>query len=306
MRYFLLLLFTHYLFYGVIFAQQVTSGHMVDQLELIAGDSTYLTIKGFFDEALFEGIQVFPGETEREFQVDIPHAFLNNVTMSERQIVFTAEDALEKVEIGERIRQTGGGSVDFLVNMKIYTKEAGWKLALDRDKSDAQQLTFSVQPTVQQSRSSRQTARISRSSTGGITSKEPRFKKSVVHARNAVLLHPVSAMLMYQHPLRLNVSVLNASSKNKNAQRLAILLERQQRRNLEERIGMKVEITNISSVREGMVLPKTKIYFRPNFLKAALTMSEIIPGEQIVERMPSNHKGRMGTDIEVYVGENFE
>ena len=69
---------------------------------------------------------------------------------------------------------------------------------------------------------------------------------------------------------------------------------------------MRLEVTNISSVSEGMVLPRTKIYFRPNFMKAALALSEVIPGEQLVEQMPSSHKGRMGTDVEVYVGENFE
>ena len=109
-----------------------------------------------------------------------------------------------------------------------------------------------------------------------------------------------------QQPLQLNVSVLNASTKDQNAQRLAILLDRQQRQKLEEQVGMRLEVTNISSVREGMVLPRTKIYFRPNFMKAALALSEVIPGEQLVEQMPSSHKGRMGTDVEVYVGENFE
>ena len=71
-------------------------------------------------------------------------------------------------------------------------------------------------------------------------------------------------------------------------------------------MGLKLEILNISSVREDLRLPRTKIYFRPNFLKAALTFAEMIPGEQVVEPMPLSRLSRLGNDVEIYVGENFE
>ena len=48
------------------------------------------------------------------------------------------------------------------------------------------------------------------------------------------------------------------------------------------------------------------MYFRPNFLKAALTLAEMIPGEQVVEPMPLSRLSRLGNDVEIYVGENFE
>ena len=113
-------------------------------------------------------------------------------------------------------------------------------------------------------------------------------------------------MLAYRQPIRLNVSVLNASRHVGGAQRLAILLESQQRRRIEQRVGMRLEVINISSVQEQMILPRTKIYYRPNMLKSAVTLADIIPGEQIVEPMPLNRGTKPTTDVEIYVGQNFE
>jgi len=55
-----------------------------------------------------------------------------------------------------------------------------------------------------------------------------------------------------------------------------------------------------------MILPRTKIYYRPNMLKSAVTLADIIPGEQIVEPMPLNRGTKPTTDVEIYVGQNFE
>jgi hypothetical protein len=294
-------------------AQELPSGHMLDHLDVIPGDPSYLTVRGVFDESLFSAIQVESGDTPGKFQISIPQAFLNNVTLPQREMAFAEEDGIQRVELQEKISRTGGGNVDFLVDMQIFTSAGDVSLELDREKSDGQQLAFALKPMRKRLGSQdreRASSQISDPDIADMASSAGRGKRQLKpmasQARDAVMLHPVAALLMYQQPLQLNVSVLNASTKDQNAQRLAILLDRQQRQKLEEQVGMRLEVTNISSVREGMVLPRTKIYFRPNFMKAALTLSEVIPGEQIVEQMPSSHKGRMGTDVEVYVGENFE
>ena len=69
---------------------------------------------------------------------------------------------------------------------------------------------------------------------------------------------------------------------------------------------MQLKITNISTVRDSIILTKTKIYYRSNYLDAALALAETIPGEQIVEKMPLDRSGRLGVDVEVFVGENFK
>ena len=71
-------------------------------------------------------------------------------------------------------------------------------------------------------------------------------------------------------------------------------------------MGAKLNIVNISSVREQEILPKTKIYFHANLLKQALKLAEILPGEQLLEPIPATRANKLSTDVEIFVGKNFE
>ena len=127
-----------------------------------------------------------------------------------------------------------------------------------------------------------------------------------ITAREQLLLHPVTALMSYRQFDQLNVAVLNASPKTGAAQSFAVMLDRKQKRTIEKRTGMKLNIVNISSVREQTILPKTKIYFHPNLLKAAVILAEVLPGEQVLEPVPESRKSKLSTDVEIYVGKNFE
>ena len=127
-------------------AQELPSGHMVDHLDVIPGDPSYLTIRGVFDESLFSAIQVESGDTPGKFQVSIPQAFLNNVTLPQREMAFAEEDGVKRVELNEKITRTGGGNVACLVDMQIFTSTGDVSIVLDREKSDGQQLAFALKP----------------------------------------------------------------------------------------------------------------------------------------------------------------
>ena len=275
-------------------ASAANSGHMLDNIELIPGEKTsYLTLKGYFEPELFQEISIRPGESAQETLVVIPNAFINNLLMPDREFdQFPVGNMIRQIELEEDIRQEAGNQVSFLVNLKLSLAQE-MEISLEIEKSTPRQLTFSLIPS------------------GRLITPEPE-KTEVTDVLNqtppeeSVLLHPVFAMLAYRQPIRLNVSVLNASRHVGGAQRLAILLERQQRRRIEQRVGMRLEVINISSVQEQMILPRTKIYYRPNMLKSAVTLADIIPGEQIVEPMPLNRGTKPTTDVEIYVGQNFE
>ena len=102
--------------------------------------------------------------------------------------------------------------MSFLVNLKLSLAQE-MEISLEIEKSTPRQLTFSLIPS------------------GRLITPEPE-KNEVTDVLNqtppeeSVLLHPVFAMLAYRQPIRLNVSVLNASRHVGGAQRLAILLER--------------------------------------------------------------------------------
>ena len=287
-------------------------GHMLDSVDLLPAEKmSYLTFKGYFESELFEQILIEVGETPEQVRIIIPNAFINSVLMEEREYTdFPENSLLSSLTLNEEIRQQTDGSIDFLVRLDLLLPRPA-QVLLDTGRSSGQQLTLVLQDATrtvaaQQEAEESQTGIVVAEKVGTISGQTRSLVNPAVSAREAVLLHPVSAMLAYRPPLRLNLAVFNASPRVGTARRLAIMLEHQQRRSIEERLGLKLEILNISSVREDLRLPRTKIYFRPNFLKAALTFAEMIPGEQVVEPMPLSRLSRLGNDVEIYVGENFE
>ncbi len=52
-------------------------------------------------------------------------------------------------------------------------------------------------------------------------------------------------------------------------------------------------------------VPRTTVFFRENFLKSALLLAQLMPGEQRV--VPMEHqKERVGIDIEIYIGKDYK
>ena len=49
-------------------------------------------------------------------------------------MAFAEEDGVKRVELNEKITRTGGGNVDFLVDMQIFTSTGVVSLVLDREK----------------------------------------------------------------------------------------------------------------------------------------------------------------------------
>ena len=172
---------------------------------------------------------------------------------------------------------------------------------LDTKRSDSRQLTFALQKPPKKP--------VSTAASGGLQITQT-VKAELVPPkkmpREQLLLHPVTALMSYRHFDQLNVAVLNASTNAGAAQSFAVMLDRKQKRTIEKRMGMKLNIVNISSVRKQTILPKTKIYFHANLLKAALILAEVLPGEQVLEPVPDSRTNKQSTDIEIYVGKNFE
>ena len=53
-------------------------------------------------------------------------------------------------------------------------------------------------------------------------------------------------------------------------------------------------------------MPKTKIYFHANLLKQAIKLAQVLPGEQLLEPVPTARASKLATDVEIFVGKNFE
>ncbi|MEC9296062.1 MAG: LytR C-terminal domain-containing protein [SAR324 cluster bacterium] len=275
---------------------------MLDRFELLAGkNSSYLTFKGFFDPGQFPQIKITPGNSKSEYTVILPNTFINNILLPEREITsFAVDGILEKMSLAEKITKTENGEIDYLVTLTVSSKEKH-TLVLDTKRSDSRQLIFALQKPPKKP--------VSTAAPDGLQIAQT-VKAELVPPkkmpREQLLLHPVTALMSYRHFDQLDVAVLNASPNARAAQSFAVMLDRKQKRTIEKRMGMKLNIVNISSVRKQTILPKTKIYFHANLLKAALILAEVLPGEQVLEPVPDSRTNKQSTDIEIYVGKNFE
>ena len=291
-----------FIFFSATLSLSANSGHMLDRVELLAVKNIpYLTFNGFFDPRQFPHIKITQGSSKTETIVILPNTFINNILLPERDITtFAMAGILEKMSLAEKITKTENGEINFLVKVTVSSKEKHF-LVLDTKRSNSRQLTFALQ--------GKQIKDVSTVRLVGKQIKRPvknELGPAKITPREKILLHPVTALMSYRQFDQLNVVVLNASPNLGAAQSFAVMMDRKQKRTIEKRMGMKLNIVNISSVREQTILPKTKIYFHANLLKAALILAEVLPGEQVLEPVPASRNSKLSTDVEIYVGNNFE
>ena len=283
-------------------AYSVSTGHMLDRIELKPGEKiSYLSFKGFFDPGQFPHIEITSETTQTEFKILLPNTFINSVMLPEREIVdFPQSGILDRVNIEEKVLQRDDGKIDYRVNLSIQSS-AQKTISLNTERSDSRNLVFTIREPKKKAG-----VIIGADGTEMVVTMNEDLQPVPVSPREKMLLHPITALMSYRHPEQLKIAVLNASPHVGGAQRLALTLDRQHKHVVEKRTGMKIKIVNISSVQEQTILPKTKIYFHANLLKTALILAEVLPGEQVLEPMSEDRGNKLATDVEIYVGKNLE
>jgi hypothetical protein len=98
------------------------------------------------------------------------------------------------------------------------------------------------------------------------------------------------------------VAILDASPSLQRAGRIAVLISHFRKKELEEHIGMKIELANISSIPAQPAMGNV-VFYRPDFLRAAALLAKAIPGEQSVRVMPPERLATSGVDVEILLGE---
>lgn len=99
---------------------------------------------------------------------------------------------------------------------------------------------------------------------------------------------------------RVRIAVLDIPGTLIRANNIALLLTRFRRRELEEKIGMKLELANLSQNRQKPMRGNV-IYYRAGFLRAAMLVAKAVPGEQSVIPMPKKLAAKTGVDVEIHL-----
>ena len=66
---------------------------------------------------------------------------------------------------------------------------------------------------------------------------------------------------------------------------------------------MKIELANVSRIRAKPAMGNV-VFYRPQFLRAALLIAKAIPGEQSVRPMTPDRLQKSGIDVEIVLGAN--
>ncbi|MCZ6842082.1 MAG: hypothetical protein O7G32_04545, partial [SAR324 cluster bacterium] len=97
------------------------------------------------------------------------------------------------------------------------------------------------------------------------------------------------------------IAVLSSVGRMNAGQQVAMILRSYQRQRLEKALGRPVKVAFVSSSNKKHK-KKTRIRYRPGFLKAAIQVASAIPREQVVEPMSGEELNRRGVDVIIYLG----
>jgi len=130
----------------------------------------------------------------------------------------------------------------------------------------------------------------------GFPAETPKIPPHPSLSTRAVVLYPA------ENPTQVNVAILSGAGTQDVANTLAVLIGDLRKKSLEKRMGLKVEVVNISRL-DHPPRGRNVIYYRPPFLRAALMLAETVPGDQNVQPMGVDMLKRRGIDVEVWVAD---
>ena len=110
--------------------------------------------------------------------------------------------------------------------------------------------------------------------------------------------------LFYRKQSILRLSILNANGIKDRATELSIYLNNKKKKLIEDNLGVRFSVINVSNAHI-FDYSQTTIYFRENYLRAALFLASLIPGDQRIAKLHDPER-RIGVDLEIYLGKDYK
>jgi len=287
--------------FGDLLAQNdsVSKGNIIKEITLSKERKTnFIVIRGDLKPSQLEGIIIKQSDQQKKFIISLPGTLIDPEAITAPFISFGPDDPVSNIQILENINEQEANeevsfSVDLVVkgnsvlipkiSQPITSKELKIKIS-DASKLDDVELAIATEP-------------------------ETFIEEDIVvdgdEMKESNSEMDVAAILKkYQKPSIMQISILNASGRAKRAYKLSVYLGKLRKRYIEETLGMKMDIVNISNAMNKKST-KTAIYFKESFIKPALFLSSLIPGDQRIIPM-KNKEGKIDLDIEIYIGTDYK
>jgi hypothetical protein len=279
---------------GLALAQEprpAASPQRVDSVSLSdRGTRTLVLIAGRFDPQRISEVMLTPVNDGQVFSLDIPFAVPGPALEPSRR--FPGHPRLRRLDA----KATGGapgtspGRVSLVMELAPDTRAS-----LDMEGSGPSALLVALESS----------AAAAGEITPPLVAQEPGAGPPAPEAAPAspsvaALEEPRTFAAPWQNrPTLVRIAVLNALTGRAN--QVAALLMDVRRLALEQQMGMRLEVMNVSNA-PGRELAQSVIYYRPGFLRAALVLAETLPGDQALAPMRAEQLQRMGIDVEIWLG----
>jgi hypothetical protein len=242
------------------------------------------------------------------YVISIPNALIDPEKIPKSSQKFSLRDPIKNINFTESIQEKGDDVV-FTVDLEVETRKE-FKLGLlkpitsttIRIKLDDMEMIAKKEQAAEEKTKEKKESeeKVRQMATKKKEETQMKSRRTTAKAQKTV----TEVLQQYQRPSIMQLSIINASGWAKRAYKLSVFLGREKKKDIEESLGIKLDIVNISNAKNDRHNQST-IYFRDNFLKPALFLARLIPGEQKLVPISSKRK-RLGVDIEIYLGMDFK
>lgn len=291
-------------------AQQnkTSQGNIIQKVSTVSQKGeTILLIRGILDPGQLEDITIVKkGATS--FVISIPNALIDPEKIPTPSQKFSLREPVKNIDFVENIREVGDDVV-FIVDLEI---EARNELNLEllppvtsstiRIKMEDLVVMKETEKAAQSEMANKKEVEEKARQMAVMKKAEDTMKerRTTADAQKTV----ADILQQYHRPSIMQLSIINASGWQKRAYKLSVFLGKEKKKEIEESLGIKLDIVNISNAKNDLHNQST-IYFRSNFLKPALFLAKMIPGEQKLVPI-SDKRERLGVDIEIYLGVDYK
>ncbi len=257
---------------------------------------SFLLIKGSFHPEQLSNISINKSEGSTNFTVTVPNSLIDPERITAPSIRFNPKSPISAIQIVESVKGEGDRGV-FTVDLIVEAKDNLVPELVKPITSSVIKIAINSTAKVQQKLNQRQEKEVAIRQKKEIEKKKIEVRIQAKDTISEILKH-------YHKPSIMQISILNASGYAKRAYQLSVFLGKLKKEYIEERLGIKMEIVNISNARNKNFSQST-IYFRENYLKTALLLAKLIKGEQRIVPMNDKREKR-GIDIEIYLGRDYK
>lgn len=284
-----------------IFAQasNLLSQNSISDVSIsVSDDDPIINFKGMIKSLKSSDIGIAKDEGSRQFSITFTNSLWETTELGSITREFELDDPINSIRITNDMQGAA-----FIVVFEIDAKEDYDPMVMSPISSNQVQILLKrkekeiVVPKLPEPEAIEQEMEIAVQKQVEIEQKKEEAQTKARESVEELLKH-------YRKPSMVQVSIFNASGYPKRAYNLSVYLGKLKKDFIEESLGMKMEIINISNAR-NMNLKQSTIYFRNNYLKSALFLANVIKGDQKVVPIKDQEE-KQGVDIEIYLGRDYK